>query len=620
MFRLKINASKRKLFIIIIFVITLLYLGYLSLYHNTSYGDGFSSSFTNSEFISNKTVMVLAPHQDDEISIAGATIKNLLEAHDQVIVVFATNGDYYRNGATRLTEAINGLKELGVNEKNIIFLGYGDEWNTTYQHIYYSPDNLQIKSHAQRSRTYALKNHVDFRTNQSGYPSIYTRNNYKNDLKDVILKYKPDIILASDLDLHPDHRAMSLLLDEVIDDILKSNIKYTPDIFKAYSYNTSLGSANDFYKLNMESTVLPNKALLNNPNYNLDTPSYNWEDRVRFPVPKEVLTYTKRGNLINSVLEKYKSQKLDKVIIGRVINSDQVFWQRKTTSLTYKAIISVSSGIAKYLNDFKLVDSPNIKLKYMGFSNCVWTPDTNDLKKTLRIDFRTPQDVSYISLYDNFSLSDNILDSTLSFSDGSTVDVSALNKNGSETVVKFPLKKNITYIDFKINKSEGSQPGLCEIEAYDKNINDKPQYIKLMLDNNTNTFIYKYVVTNEDKIPLKLYSYPSNDLNENTGKYKIYIKSRDNNNIELNNDNVIVKNKSIPCKCIIRAELNNNPNIYDEIEIEIPNEEELLQIKAKVNYEKIIDGISTTESNVINKVNNDFTRVFRYIKKKTASL
>ena len=42
-------------------------------------------------------------------------------------------------------------------------------------------------------------------------------------------------------------------------------------------------------------------------------------------------------------------------------NSDVVFWQRRTDSLSYRAKVEVSSGNGSYLNDFKIVDSSDIK-------------------------------------------------------------------------------------------------------------------------------------------------------------------------------------------------------------------------------------------------------------------
>lgn len=609
---------KKRIMVIIMIIVALLFLIYTTIYilvHNTKYGNDFSSSFTKSQFLCNKTIMIIVPHEDDEMHIAGASIKNFIAAKDNVIIVYATNGDYFTSAKTRINEAIAGAKVLGIPEKNLIFLGYGDQWETQYKHIYYAPDDDVVASHAKKTATYGTKSHKDFRTSISGKSSSYTRNNYKKDLKDVILKYKPDMIIASDFDFHPDHRALSLLFEEAIDEILKSDTSYNPIVFKAFAYNTSYGAKDDFYSsLNLESTVLPIKNKLNDSNYELDVPSYNWTDRIRFPVSSEVLSYTKSGSIIDKVFSKYKSQEIQKDE-GRVINSDQVFWKRKTTSLTYKANITVSSGQSKYLNDFKFIDCSNIEPKTTKIDNCVWIPDKTDTKKTVRITFKEPKDISYVSLYDNFSLTDNILKSTLTFSDGSVVNVGNLNKNGSETIVNFDTKKNISYIEYKINEWEGDNPGLCEIEAYSKAQDETPQYIKIMLNNDNKTFIYKYLVTTEKTIPIDIYTYPVNNNGTNLSKCKIYIKSSTDGNVTLNGNNIVIKDTSKKEKYILRAELINNPNIYDEVEIEIPSKSEMSYINSTIKIEKTCNNIERKVHRFNDKVMNIIKIPYRYAKK-----
>ena len=33
------------------------------------------------------------------------------------------------------------MKSLGVDEDNVVFLGYGDQWDTDYKHIYHAPED-----------------------------------------------------------------------------------------------------------------------------------------------------------------------------------------------------------------------------------------------------------------------------------------------------------------------------------------------------------------------------------------------------------------------------------------------------------------------------------------------
>lgn len=117
--------------------------------------------------------------------------------------------------------------------------------------------------------------------------SSYTRDNYKNDIKNVILHYLPDTILAVDFDSHVDHRATSLLFEEAMGEILREYEEYEPNIFKGFAYNTAWNAVDDFYEVNLESTVAPDKSNIINDDYELDVPNYDWNNRVRFRYQKK---------------------------------------------------------------------------------------------------------------------------------------------------------------------------------------------------------------------------------------------------------------------------------------------------------------------------------------------
>ena len=85
-------------------------------------------------------------------------------------------------------------------------------------------------------------------------------------------------------------------------EILKKNQEYNPLVFKGFAYNTAWYATDDFYSYNLESTLLPARESIDNVTYELDIPNYNWEDRVRFPVNKNMLGYTKRSNLLYEAL------------------------------------------------------------------------------------------------------------------------------------------------------------------------------------------------------------------------------------------------------------------------------------------------------------------------------
>ena len=79
-----------------------------------------------------KTLMIFAPHPDDEALMASGIMYSALSRGDTVKVVVMTNGDAGAAppgtslGTTRQGETVTGMSTLGLSEQNIIFLGYGD--------------------------------------------------------------------------------------------------------------------------------------------------------------------------------------------------------------------------------------------------------------------------------------------------------------------------------------------------------------------------------------------------------------------------------------------------------------------------------------------------------------
>ena len=74
-----------------------------------------------------KHVMVLVPHQDDEVCLMGEYLDRHLYKDDVLIkLVYLTNGDYITAAATRKAEALEAVQLFGILEKDVIFLGYPD--------------------------------------------------------------------------------------------------------------------------------------------------------------------------------------------------------------------------------------------------------------------------------------------------------------------------------------------------------------------------------------------------------------------------------------------------------------------------------------------------------------
>lgn len=564
------RKKKKRAVLIVLMALVLAVLAVVCVYetelNKLDSNDGVDNSFYDSQF-KNKKVMVIVPHEDDDLLISGQVLPPMYKNGADVRVVFATNGDKRVSAYTRQSEACNALEKLGIPREKVIFLGYPDGTQ-----LYVGKKAFSFSSGW--DHTYAGKGFKDYHFDRFGTHAKYTAENMVDDIESVVLEYRPDYILAIDFDTHTDHRGVSISFEKAMERILKKESGYTPKVLKCFGYSLAWKSKPDFYALNIKSTVMQDREKNNDPSYETDVPQYRWNNRIRLPVDKKSLSHSILRCSEYKALSEHLSQ-YAYCYSERIINGDSVYWNRRTDSLTYNADISVSSGDASLLNDFRLIGvgnrtaGPNVKLE-----NCVSRFDKNDAQKTVTVKFDSPKTVSCVSLYDNFGLNSNILGGVITFSDGSKVEVPALNADGSETRVVFEPKHNITSFTFKVTEYEGVA-GLDEIEAFENADYDMGFSLIKLKNADTDDYIYNYLITPDEK-SLNLGVYLSNP---NAG-YTIKIIEGDGVKLE---GNTLVFDDDFE-KCTVRAELNGDPSTYDQITVKRLSEREL---KSYESFEKV---------------------------------
>ena len=564
------RKKKKRAVLIVLMALVLAVLAVVCVYetelNKLDSNDGVDNSFYDSQF-KNKKVMVIVPHEDDDLLISGQVLPSMYKNGADVRVVFATNGDKRVSAYTRQSEACNALEKLGIPREKVIFLGYPDGTQ-----LYVGKKAFSFSSGW--DHTYAGKGFKDYHFDRFGTHAKYTAENMVDDIESVVLEYRPDYILAIDFDTHTDHRGVSISFEKAMERILKKESGYTPKVLKCFGYSLAWKSKPDFYAINIKSTVMQDREKNNDPSYETDVPQYRWSSRVRLPIDKKSLSHSILRCSEYKALSEHLSQ-YAYCYSERIINGDSVYWNRRTDSLTYNADISVSSGDASLLNDFRLIGvgnrtaGPNVKLE-----NCVSRFDKNDAQKTVTVKFDSPKTVSCVSLYDNFGLNSNILGGVITFSDGSKVEVPALNADGSETRVVFEPKHNITSFTFKVTEYEGVA-GLDEIEAFENADYDMGFSLIKLKNADTDDYIYNYLITPDEK-SLNL---GVNLSNPNAG-YTIKIIEGDGVKLE---GNTLVFDDDFE-KCTVRAELNDDPSTYDQITVKRLSEREL---KSYESFEKV---------------------------------
>ncbi len=499
-------------------------------------------------------VLIIVPHQDDEINLAGASIQHFTEKGAQVFCVYTTNGDFICPAAARLEEARHSLQKLGVPREHIFCLGYGDTPNWRHLKHIFANETEPVVSPAGHKETYGAAGFADFCFKQAGHHHAYCRRDFKKDLKQVILAVKAQVILGIDADAHLDHRFCSLILAEIMGELLKEQPDYQPLLFKGFAYGTAFDAAADFYRANLLSTVKPQVGQSVNLNYDLHALSiYAWEERVRCPVSVSCRGHFLAGNVIFQALCCHWSQ-LAGWKAARIINGDQVFWQRRTDSLLPKAELQVSSGEGERVRDFKLWDSDDLDPKILPLRHYLWQPDEQDRQKDLEFTWQVPQKISLIKLYGSINDGNRVLGGNLCFNHNRSLAFGPLPENGAPLKVKVADEEAVTSLTIRLTQWQGT-PSLAQAEAFAEQYQSgvlKP-WLKITVQGD---FIYDHWLrSDQDFLELGLYRYHYD------GPCSFSI---------VQGENCFLKGRKLyfqgPCaKVIVRVEAMRDAGIFDQV-------------------------------------------------------
>lgn len=274
-------------------------------------------------------IMIIVPHEDDEILMTGGIIAQAVKEKKKITVVMATNGDYEgtdtATGSVRLPETIAGLGVLGVPAENIIFMGYADtgmenEVSFLYNLFYEKDENKVHEGHCS-GETYGLETQKDFHTKIYGKPCSYTRKNFKEDLRNIILLEKPDTIFTtSQEDVHGDHSGLFFFVREILKEEKTSG--YQPVLYSGVAHS----KAGDDIWPERKEEIVPFSC----PD-NFDQGSLKWDDRISFPVPEEMQEQDLSRNKKAIALSKHKNALKDDAVefLYSFIKSEELFWEIK---------------------------------------------------------------------------------------------------------------------------------------------------------------------------------------------------------------------------------------------------------------------------------------------------
>ena len=574
--------------LILIILVGVIIAAYCQCYPKYKYTGDFRSSNYGGEFWKHKKVLVLSPHPDDDINLAGEFISGLKEKECQVVSAIVTNGDSNTGSARRIAEGLAGAAKLGLNKEDVVFLGYSDyQISSNGIHMYNGHEEEEYTSKV-GNHSYGIPNKQEFCFDILGVHHKNTKQNIQDDIQMLLLHYQPDYIFAVDVDNHPDHRMFSFLFERAMGNILSTpGNAYFPRVFKGFAYAGSYLGPRDFYdfkKLNV-SGVRFEKSQLNDGEYETDNPFYRWTDRIRVPVGHSCLARTMRGSNIYASLQEHLSQGIIHNA-KRIINNEQVYWERPTTSLTYQSKVAASSGDASKLKDFLIFDTNNVLIKNNNdFAQGTWVPDENDRYKTVEFKWPVPQTIGKIVLYGNLEKNSQVLAGKITMSNGFCDEFGAI-KRGEPLVLTLAPQREVTSVAIQLTNVTGRNAGLNEVEIFAPEQAEQKTplpLLKLMIEDE---FAYDYwVKPGVHEVELQVYAY---DITPEVELQKV-----NNDDYELVANKVILGSKCH--EAVIKAVAIGNPDIYDQIVVRPVGYSRVLFMKMAQG----LDAISTRMEHVI---------------------
>lgn len=180
-----------------------------------------------------ETIVIFAPHEDDETLGCGGYIQQAVKAGADLHVVLMTNGEYpeidvilfeetlrtspedfIKLGYMRQKETLAAMRLFGLPADHVIFLGYPNQYlNLMWQPIHWLPSNP-----VESGRTKSTQSPY----NNSFTPgAIYCGQSILSDVESILSKYKPDVVITiHPNDIHVDHwptgAAVTFALNELM--------------------------------------------------------------------------------------------------------------------------------------------------------------------------------------------------------------------------------------------------------------------------------------------------------------------------------------------------------------------------------------------------------------------
>lgn len=456
--------------------------------------------------------LLIVPHPDDEFNLGGGIIPSLQQGGG-LFVLFVTNGDINQYSSLpcreakgyRMREAVRALAKMGVPRSNILFLGYGNEWqpnrsvgeDVRYLHIMNAPEDAVQTAFSGERETWGVRAAPCFNPGQP-----YTRRHLLEDMQQAILHIRPDTLICVDDDPHSDHLAVSAAFDETVTQLQKAHPDYRPAVLKGLSYTLAWRAERLFYAENMPGSM-PGHLKAPHP---AENSRYAWHDCLRLPVHPQCCTRTLSANLLYKAFLLHRSQQYSHYAPWeRIIRGDKIFWWHPGGNILLAAVVSSNQPGAS-----GLTDGTSNKRRDVTVSNDYepgWGAGLNTAEAEFR--FRAPTSIAQVRIHKHPHAVDAEFKIHLRFSHSG--EMHALFPGGQRSLIlDLPSRVTCQGLTLRMESDTMEHSGLTEVEAF--TTAPQPMFSVQKLMDEEGRFMYDYTTGQDGTLDFSLYAWPTAPL------------------------------------------------------------------------------------------------------------
>ena len=264
-----------------------------------------------------ESILVVAPHPDDDLLYAAGVTANAEAAGDSVKIVYMTNGDLgsgVAGGLSREAAAVAGQAIIGTPEANLIFLGYPDGGLLTLLEDYPSSTEVYTNETGQ-SATYGAHGlgGSDYHFYKFGSHAAYNAADVLQDLESILTTYRPDdIYTTGELDSHPDHQATYWFVKDAILACEQADPTYHPTLHVTIVHWLD--------GTEWPAPVNPQTPMTEPPG--LPQTGFDWNDVESLPVPASMQSTDLSSNPKYLAIQQHGGGDF----LDSFVHQDEIFW------------------------------------------------------------------------------------------------------------------------------------------------------------------------------------------------------------------------------------------------------------------------------------------------------